>query len=167
LRQYTRRAAALDVHTKHITRAKLFSVAGALTGPFWHSLPSVHARTCSALSEPVSFWDWIANGDNKSRYVEYVATHSEQLLAQGCIAHFHLKAESDFERRIERGVAGQFHGQVIYKAVGDDPALRKQFIDKSNSVEDLYLANYWKGYVDSLLLGQPPWINADTTEPRS
>jgi len=159
LRHYTRRARALDVHTKHITRAKLFSVPGALVGPFWHSLPSTQARTCSALCEPASFWDWIANGDGKNRYVEYVAGRSEELLNLGCVAHFHLKAESDFERRLERGIAGQFHNQTIYRQLSEDPALKKQFIDKSNVVEDFYLADYWVRYIQSLLQGVPPWLD--------
>ncbi len=156
LRNYTRRASGLDINTKHISRAKLFTVPGSISGAFWHSMPSTHSRTCSALFEPATFWDYLINSELKNAYVDYVSRRSESLLANGCVAHFYLKSEADFKRRVDRSLAGQFAGQIMYKHLDEDPTRKKELIDKSNAVEDLYLSKYWESYIDSLMLGNPP-----------
>jgi hypothetical protein len=109
------------------------------------------------LGEPVSFWDFAVKSAARQAYVDYVAAHGEALLRHGCIAHYFLKSEADFRRRVERGLAGQFHGQVLYQQLEDNPTLKRELIDKTNMVEDLYLAKYWQTFIESLTLGQPPW----------
>ena len=157
LRKYIRRESALHINTKHITRAGSFFSEGFVRGPFWHSLGGSTVRKCSALFDPISFSELLENSELKDRYVEYVTTQSDKLIESGCIAHYHLKSEADFRRRVERGTVGQFHGQLMYLQIAENPLERKKFIDQSNEVEDLYLARYWESYVDSLMLGKPAW----------
>ncbi len=144
LRQYTRRAPGPDINTKHITRTSAFFSLPGLPIPFWHALPDPPIRTCSSLLEPVSFWDWIASTPSKERYLRYVAEAGDRLISRACIAHFHLKSEGDFSRRIQRGLAGDFANQAMYLDIAADPARRRSFIDHSNVVEDRYLADYWE-----------------------
>lgn len=158
LRQYVRRAAAADINTKHITRTSALFALEQLPGPFWHALPAPPVRSASALLEPGTFFDWIAGTPlARQAYQDYVARNSERLIAAGCVAHFHLKSEQDFRRRIERGTAGNFANQAMYAEIAADPVRRRQFIEGSNAVEDRYLADYWDGYVASLMRGNPPW----------
>jgi Glycosyl transferase family 2 len=157
LRQYTRRATAPDINTKHITRMSAYFTLPNLPIPFWHALPAPPVRTCSALLEPYSFWDWIAGTPRKEAYLRYVDEAGERLVASACVAHFHLKSEDDFERRIRRGLAGDFANQEMYRAIGADPSRKRHFIEQSNTVPDLYLADYWERHIESLLHGSPPW----------
>jgi hypothetical protein len=157
LRQYTRRDDAVHVNTKHVSRSRAFFAEPALRGPFWHTLAGAAIRKCSALLEPMSYSESLANTGPKDRYVEYVTRESPKLIDSACIAHYHLKSEADFRRRVERGTAGQFHGQVMYRQIAENPLERRKFIEQSNRVEDLYLARYWEAYVDSLMLGNPAW----------
>jgi hypothetical protein len=144
LRQYTRRARGPDINTKHITRSSAFFSLPGLPIPFWHALPAPPIRTCSSLLEPYSFWDWIAATPSRDRYLRYVAEAGDRLIASACIAHFHLKSEDDFNRRIRRGLAGDFADQAMYGEIAADAARRRDFIEQSNAVEDRYLAHYWE-----------------------
>jgi hypothetical protein len=157
LRQYTRRTPGPDVLTKHVTRTSAFFALQQLPGPFWHALPAPPTRTCSALLEPLSSWDYIAGTPGKQAYLDHLSSDGARLIDSACVAHFHLKSEQDFQRRIERGLSGQFSNQAIYTEVAADPVRRRQFIDLSNSIEDRYLADYWGAYVDSLTRGNPSW----------
>jgi hypothetical protein len=157
LRQYTRRAPAADINTKHLTRSSAFFSLPSLPGPFWHALPAPPVRTCSALLEPCSFWDWIAGTPGKQAYLDHVARNGERLIEGACVAHFHLKSEQDFVRRIERGVSGDFANQVMYRDLAADPARKKAFIDRSNAIEDRYLADYWEAQLASPTRDHPPW----------
>ncbi|HVP32945.1 MAG TPA: glycosyltransferase family 2 protein [Steroidobacteraceae bacterium] len=148
LRQYTRRARAPDIHTKHITRTAAFFALPSLPIPFWHALPAPPVRTCSALLEPWSFWDWIAATPGKQAYLDHVARDGARLIESACVAHFHLKSEQDFSRRIERGLAGDFANQIMYRDLAADPVRKQAFIDDSNVIEDRYLADYWGSYLE-------------------
>jgi hypothetical protein len=150
LRQYTRRALGPDINTKHITRSSAFFSLPSLPIPFWHALPAPPVRTCSSLLEPHSFWDWIASTPARDRYLRHVADAGDRLIASACIAHFHLKSEGDFSRRIQRSIVGDFANQVMYRDIAADPARRRDFIDESNAVEDRYLADYWGFQLESL-----------------
>ena len=79
----------------------------------------------------------------KAQYVRYVAQAGARLIDSACVAHFHLKSEADFSRRIHRGLAGDFANQVMYRDIAADAARRRAFIDESNAVADRYLADYW------------------------
>jgi len=157
LRRYTRRARAPDINTKHVTRTSAFLSLPSLPVPFWHALPAPPVRTCSALLEPWSFWDWIAGTPAKQAYLDHVARDGARLIDSACVAHFHLKSEQDFRLRVERGLAGEFANQVMYREIAADPVRRQQFIDQSNAVEDRYLADYWESHIAALMRGNPPW----------
>jgi hypothetical protein len=157
LRQYTRRAVAPDLHPKHITRSSAIFSLHSLPGPFWHALPAPPVRTCSALLEPCSFWDWLAETPAKQRYLDQVASDGARWIERACVAHFHLKSEQDFARRIARGAAENFANQAIYDQIAADPVRRQSFIDESNATEDRYLADYWQSHIESLTRGNPPW----------
>jgi hypothetical protein len=156
LDQYTRRARRPDINTKHITRSSAFFSLPSLPIPFWHALPAPPVRTCSSLLEPYSFWDWIAATPSRDRYLQYLAEAGERLIASACIAHFHLKSEGDFGRRIRRGLAGDFANQAMYRDIAADAKRRRHFIDESNAVEDRYLADYRAVRMQSLGRGTPP-----------
>lgn len=155
LRQYTRRASGPDINTKHVSRMSAFLSLPSLPIPFWHALPSPPVRTCSALLEPCSFWDWIAGTPDREAYLDHVARDGARLIASACVAHFHLKSEQDFRRRIERGLAGDFANQAMYRDLAADPVRKQSFIDGSNVIEDRYLADYWDGHVEVPDLRRP------------
>jgi hypothetical protein len=157
LRQYTRRAPAADINTKHITRSSAFFSLPSLPGPFWHALPAPPVRTCSALLEPCSFWDWIAATPGKQAYLDQVARDGARWIESACVAHFHLKSEQDFLRRIERGMSGDFANQSLYRDIAADPVRKRGFIDQSNAIEDRYLADYWDSHLAALTRGNPSW----------
>lgn len=157
LRNYTRRAAAPDINTKHITRSTAFFSLPNLPGPFWHALPAPPVRTCSALLEPCSFWDWIANTPARQAYLDQVASLGPRWIESACVAHFQLKSEQDFARRVERGAVGDFANQTLYREIAADPARRQAFIDQANAVEDRALADYWEAHLASLTRGNPPF----------
>jgi hypothetical protein len=156
LRQYTRRESGLHINTKHITRAGVFAKQRILTGGFWHALPPEQARCCSALFEPVSYWDHMADPAKSSLYPDYIATHSDDLIARGCIAHFHLKSEADLMRRVRRSIGGDFRDQVMYRRLAKNPATKMSYIAGSNAVEDRYLQSYWQARVEKLIRRQVP-----------
>jgi hypothetical protein len=101
----------------------------------------------------VTFHDFVANAPNKQAYIDYLAANRDTLIAKACIAHFFLKSDADFKRRIERGVAGQFQGQLLYQQIADDPLRRRELIERTNRIEDHYLRDYWLNYVTALTLG--------------
>lgn len=157
LRHYTRRSDCLDVNTKHITRARVFTTEGAISGPFWHTLAPQFARSCNVAGKAVSFWDFVAGSTAKQAYKDYVAAQSDGLIRRGCIAHYFLKSEADFRRRVERGLAGEFQGQIMYRQLEQDAIRRLELIERTNRVEDRYLAGYWTSFVDSLMRGRSAW----------
>jgi len=61
----------------------------------------------------------------------------------GLVNHYAFKSARDFERRIERGILGDFRGQLGWKHVADAGRLDAT-LGALNAVEDTYLADYWR-----------------------
>ncbi|HTI03664.1 MAG TPA: glycosyltransferase family 2 protein [Acidisoma sp.] len=138
LRQYTRRARGVSYETKTMIRARQVDPDSLRPEqlPFWHLWTVMHVPNICAYT---SFGLNITEGYDRELHSR---ESNEAILSSGFVAHFALRSEADFIRRLERGTAGQFSGQGMWAsqlASGEAYA----FIDHTNEVEDFYLRDLW------------------------
>jgi FkbM family methyltransferase len=115
LQNYTRRAASLDPHTKHITRvSKLTAEKLAAPGwPFWHGLANPlwsDLRRVNVLGQ-----DWGHYLDDFPGHATTILSDpvlTRQIVAVAAVNHYVFKSEADFTLRAQRGLGGQFAGQI-------------------------------------------------------
>ncbi len=143
---YTRRADFIDHHTKVITRSaavdpesvKRTFLAGAIGfWHFWNDYGFQNARLVNAIG---------GNVDNYTQ--DFPKAAFEQILRRGVsnamidtayVAHFQFKSERDFVRRAERG---GFQIAAAWEKMYADGSYKK-ILDRTNAVEDTYLAAFW------------------------
>lgn len=157
LKKYTLRSTLLDVHTKHISKSSLLLNESLIQGPFWHSLSSSSLKTCLSNGSELSFWNYLTNDDYKNDYQNFVIENNNSLIKNGCIAHYCLKSESDFQRRIQRSLSGEFSGQAIYQHYLENPEIAAAFINQRNEEYDPYLSKYWLEYTKQFHITEKEW----------
>ena len=143
LRSYRYRSKYLDIHTKHITKTNSIYKYG-VSGPFWHSIDSNLIPTCNVKGDRISFINVLRDPSLKIGYQNYLENNSNEMIATGCIAHYVLKSEDDFTRRIERSLKGDFSNQAVYSKYLTDLNAKSEYINKLNEVEDTYMMEYWE-----------------------
>ena len=143
---HTRRAPAVDTHTKTITRSSAIDPLHVRTifdngaMGFWHFLNGYTAdesRLRNVLGETV-----LDYSREFPRYAKQAISRpgiSDRMIEVAYVAHFQIKSEQDFIRRAERGGFGIAQN---WKRRYDDGSYKK-FLDKFNVVEDGYLAAIW------------------------
>ena len=143
---HTRRAAAVDPHTKTITRSAAIDPLRVRTMfdngavGFWHFLNGYTAdesRLRNVLNEPV--FDYALEFPRYAKQAVSKPGISDRMIEVAYVAHFQIKSEQDFIRRAERGGFGIAQN---WKRRFDDGSYRN-FLDKFNVVEDFYLAALW------------------------
>ncbi len=172
LLQYTRRDQWVNHFTKTLTRRSALAIdeilAKAETG-FWHDwghLGGPELRRINVLGDPIG--DYYADFPEKAR--AYLDTDDRQarIIATAAIHHYAFRAESDIARRLARGTAGDFHGQLAFKRVVDEGYLQN-FLNDFNRVEDTYLRDYWRrvlaGGWRASLVPRPPGRNLARGKP--
>ena len=144
LKQYTRRSASLDPHTKHISRADKLTAEklSACSFPFWHGLENptwADLRRVNVLGE-----DWGHDVDlfpESAKRALADLDDAARILSVGAVYHYAFKSEADFLRRLQRGTAGAFKGQVkwgeLYRS-----GKYKGYLAQINEAEDTYLQKY-------------------------
>lgn len=148
LRNYTKREIGASPFTKILAKTGAVSYRLSYDNPLvaiHHDLFALGAplRACNMLGEsmegyyenfPANAWAFL-NADN--RRVRLVET--------GYVAHFNIRSDQDFARRVERGCKGDFGAQVHWRERNADE--RKAYHADTNAVTDLYLSEYWKSLI--------------------
>ncbi len=164
LLQYRRRAEAPHPFTKVLTRTSAVTdewlEAGA-AGDFWHhwrGLPAM--RQCNVAGEEMNgYYD-----EFPKQAFKLINDHGGggRLIRIARISHFAFKSEGDFLLRAQRGTAGDFSAQAIWKDLHDSGGV-ENFVEHLNAVEDESLATYWSAQLNKGLLhsvvSRPPFAN--------
>jgi hypothetical protein len=147
LRNYRFRSKLLDIHTKHITKSDSIYRVG-VTGPFWHSIDSNAIATCNVKGERHSFFNLLHNPKAAINHEKYLENNSNEMIELGCIAHYVLKSEEDFLRRINRSLKGDFSNKITYLKYINDLNARAEYVNKLNEIEDFHMLKYWQSLTD-------------------
>jgi hypothetical protein len=158
LRQYTRRTSDVSAETKTMVQTGKIDPERLRPSqtPFWHIWDESQDHTLQCYT---SLGDLISQPFDRDK----LATESADLIRwTAYIAHFALKSEADFIRRMERGLGGQFQRQHIWAdSIKSGEAL--SYINNTNKVEDTYLKSYWERIVGNLsstsIIARPQGIN--------
>lgn len=149
LRQYIRRDRFVNPYTKVLTRVASLNIRGILdeaASGFWHDWKEEAGtlRRVNVLGEDMTgYYDNFPDGARR-RLDEGDRQH--RILAIAAIYHFAFQSERDIDRRIQRGVGGDFGGQIAFKNVADRGEVR-QFLGTFNQVEDVFLRDYWAALI--------------------
>ena len=148
LRQYVRREAGLNPWTKTLTRTAAIDpsllrteVRGAIVHPHhgWDrkfSRPGL--RSVDVLGADMADY-WPDNGPSFERlFAEEGRT--ERVFAEAVVHHYAFRSEADFQRRVARGLGGDFGGQAMWDIPRSEAAAR---LEGLNAVEDRTLADLW------------------------
>ncbi|HQT47122.1 MAG TPA: glycosyltransferase family 2 protein [Acidocella sp.] len=146
LENFTQREDAIHPLTKFVCRAQ------ALTGekprekedyPFWHC-PNAYAEaeihTVNVLGEDMRRY----YEDFPERAKAYVnaPVRKEHLLATAMIHHYAFRSENAFMERAERGLGGNFQGQITWRDHAQGPDFER-LLRLFNAVTDTRLARFW------------------------
>lgn len=93
----------------------------------------------NVLGEPMALVD---GTDGGASYIRPPETQA-RIRSIGVVNHYAFKSERDFQRRIERGLLGEFVGQTVWRGVVEEGGVARTLADM-NAVEDTYLADYWR-----------------------
>ena len=143
---YTRREDRLHHSAKSITRSAKIDLSKIRQKVYvWHGWDGVFGpdfRAVNVLGDPME----LVRGSDEGH--TYVKSPEIQLRIRnvGFINHYAFKSARDFHRRIERGTAGDFHGQTAWQQVVDEDRANAT-LQAFNAVEDTYLADYWRRYL--------------------
>ena len=153
LRQYRKRSRFVNPYTKVLTRRGSLNVQDIVdnaTSGFWHGWEGTSKqamRLKNVLHQDMSSYynnfphgaqEWLDREDVHQRIIDMAVIH-----------HYAFRSEKDIERRLQRGVSGDFGGQLAFKAVLDRGELAT-FLAPFNEVDDAFLSTYWDK------LNQPP-----------
>ncbi len=172
LTQYIRRDRFVNPYTKMLTRVASLDlhriVEDAETG-FWHdwkdNLSGTVRRRNVLRDDMAGYYDDFPEGPR--RYLDQDDRHA-RILQIAAIYHFAFRSEDDINRRIRRGVSGDFDGQLAFKNVVDRGELRS-FLEVYNQVEDTYLKDYWHSLleraVSTSIIPPAPGVNIALGKP--
>jgi len=148
LRHYRYRESGASPFTKILAKAEAVSYRRACENPhvaIHHDLFGLGAplRACNMLGEsmegyynnfPDHAWSFL-NADNRR----------ERLVQAGYIAHFNIRSEQDFARRVARGCQGDFAAQTHWQ--NKNVQERAEYHAATNAVLDTYLSDYWEAMI--------------------
>ncbi|MGC8536644.1 MAG: glycosyltransferase family 2 protein, partial [Rhizomicrobium sp.] len=172
LLQYTKRARYLNHHTKTLTRRSSLDIAKIIkeqNKPFWHGWSNTlvsNMRQINVLGDLMDgFYDDFPN--KPIRYLDQ-ENRRERIQAIAAIYHYAFRSEKDIDRRLKRGVAGDFQSQIAFKNVQDEGYL-KEFLENFSQVEDVYLRDYWRRQLEggwrASIIPRPPGPNIALGKP--
>jgi len=148
LRNYIKREAGASPFTKILAKTGAVSYRLSFDNPLiaiHHDLYALGAplRACNMLGEsmegyydnfPDHAWNFLNEENRRVRLVE-----------AGYIAHFNIRSEDDFARRVERGCKGDFGPQTHWKNKSREE--RQAYHADTNAVTDTCLRDYWQSLV--------------------
>ena len=156
LNNYKYRKEKIDVHTKHISKSSAF-FNGPIGPGFHHSLNLIGNKKITNIMpqiKPFSTY-FLVNDEEKANHRNAVEDLSLKYLDELYIAHFAIKSENDFIKRIERGLSGDFEGQNIWSQFLTDSLLLQNYLKDTNKVYDDWLSNYWYNYKEGIYKFEP------------
>ncbi|MEO8714519.1 MAG: glycosyltransferase family 2 protein, partial [Acetobacteraceae bacterium] len=163
LLQYTLRDAQLNHYTKMMTRTASLDIERIVTDAeagFWHDWGDEIGGTLRRLNViGDTMAGYYEDFPNKAREYLDADDRQERILSTAAVYHFAFRSLNDIRRRLERGIAGDFHGQLAFKKVQDDGEIAA-FLGQFARVEDTFLRDRWREFLDggwrSSLLARPP-----------
>jgi hypothetical protein len=142
LRTYTRREDRLHESMKSMTRSAKIDFSVITRKIYvWHGWDGVFGAEFTAvnvLGDPI---DRVLGDDQGATYVKPPETQA-RIRNAAFINHYAFKSVRDFELRVERGIMGDFHGQLGWKNLADSGGATAKLAEL-NATEDRYLADYW------------------------
>ncbi len=153
LPSYTRRNRCPNVHTKNITRTSSIDVSKIRAAfdnnalgfwHFWDRYPFPEMRIGNILGEDVRGY----TDDFPTLAVKSVENpeFAKRIIDHGYIAHFQIKSEEDYKRRIMRGGSAN----IEYFRERFESGKYRRELAANNEVEDTYLAKLWLDHVRPL-----------------
>ena len=142
LTTYTRRENRLHPASKTITRSARIDLA-RITGilAFWHGWGNVFGPAFHAVNAAGVPMDVVTGDDGGATYVQFAETEG-RIRRIGYVNHYAFKSARDFERRMQRGMLGEFDTHVMGRHTAD-ARCAEATLQALNAVEDTYLANFW------------------------
>ncbi|GAB6854377.1 glycosyltransferase family 2 protein [Asaia astilbis] len=144
LTNYTRREEGASPFTKILAKAGAVSYRLSFEKPqvaFHHDLLALGGpvRACNMLGESMAgYYDNFP--DNAWAFLN-AESRRTRLAEAGYIAHFNIRSDEDFDRRVARGTKGEFGAQAHW--AGKSEEARQAYHADFNAVSDLYLCTYW------------------------
>jgi hypothetical protein len=144
LNQYTRRSASLDPHTKHLSRVrKLIPEKMAMPFfPFWHGLADPlwsDVRRVNVLGD-----DWGHYLDDFPKRATDILDDPvlvQKITSTAVVNHYGLKSEADFTLRAQRGLEGNFGGQIKWAEIVRNGE-HKRVLRELDATEDTYMRDF-------------------------
>ena len=143
LTTYTRRENRLHPASKTITRSAKIDLA-RITGilSFWHGWGNVFGPAFHAVNAAGVPMDVVTGDDGGATYVQFAETEG-RIRRIGYVNHYAFKSARDFERRMQRGMLGDFDTHVMGRHT-PDASRAEATLQALNAVEDTYLAYFWR-----------------------
>jgi hypothetical protein len=143
LTTYTRREARLHPGTKTITRGTKIDLARIEQKiHVWHGWDGVFGPDFVAVNVLGDPMDRVMGTDAGATYVRSGETQA-RIRNIGFVNHYAFKSARDFDRRIDRGILGEFYNQVGWQNVAR-AGHAGATLHAMNAVEDTYLADFWR-----------------------
>ena len=144
MRQYTRRSAWVNAHTKHLTRASTLTPdrLSKATFPFWHGLADpAFQSVCRVNVLGADVAPFLADFPHAgTRYLADKRTN-DAILACAVVNHYAFKSEGDFNFRVRRGLAGEFALQANWREICQN-GQHLDILKPMNEVEDTFLRDF-------------------------
>jgi hypothetical protein len=149
LRRYTRRQAGLSSWTKTLTRTARIDPR-LLRPELRHNIVYPHHGWDRKFSTPgLRSYD-VLGGDMSDYWPDHEAGFAarfadprrvEQVFEEAVVHHYAFRSLADFNRRLERGLGGDFAGQAMWSGGAENCA---GFLAGLDRVEDRTLADWWE-----------------------
>jgi hypothetical protein len=144
LPQYIRRASLIDAHTKHLSRvSKLLPEKLALPFfPFWHGLANPlwsGLRRVNVLGD--DWGDYFDDFPKRAMDIVADAALAGKIASVGAVNHYAFKSEADFALRTQRGLGGNFGGQIKWAELLR-AGQHQQYLRELDTTEDTYLRDF-------------------------
>ena len=160
LRQYTRRQAGLNPWTKTLTRTA--KIDPERLGPHLRgNIVHPHHGWDRKFSRPgLKSYD-VLGADMADYWPEHDAAFArlfaepgrvERVFAEAVVHHYAFRSEADLQRRVARGLGGDFAGQAMWGAKGPEDAAA--FLGELEAVEDRTLADLWSAHLGGATAGR-------------
>ena len=142
LEQLTRHEPALHPFTKIIVRSKKVNlkVLAESQVHFWHEWPDA-IRKVNVFGDPVD--DYYVDFPTRAAAYSQRPGMLGRALGEAVICHFCLKSEADFDRRVTRGIGGEF-GQQTSWAERRRSGEYKALLERLNAMEFVGLRDRWR-----------------------
>jgi hypothetical protein len=151
LLNYTRRWRYVHEYTKVLTRARTLDTARYLaageTG-FWHSWnfrDEKLDRVVNVIGDDMT--GYYGSGHKPGRAYLDQGDRQQRIIAKAVIYHYQFRSEAEIDRRLKRGTAGDFHGQLAFREILEQNRMA-EFLSQFSEMEDTCLRDYWRYVID-------------------